>query len=263
VAVKLVSSQCTSLEFLPILAMESASRDSAVLGLRAGTVRDVLSGKRIAICGCGAIGSFVADVLARSGVGSLHLIDPETLRPGNAVRHLLRADEAGVAKADGIRRSILRTGLMDEDSVTTLRYRISSLMDAAALLEMADLVIDATASGPALAMLDDAQGTAPTPFLSVGLFRNGGIARVDRFPLADGEEFLPAIPPTTGGSAWVLEAGCGDPVSPTPPSSVYSAAALTARLSVRLLAGEPVRPTTVEVYEAQPDAPYETVGILD
>jgi molybdopterin/thiamine biosynthesis adenylyltransferase len=246
-----------------IAAVESASRDLDVLTLRASGVRNILAEKHIVICGCGAIGSFTADLLARSGVGALHLIDPEVFRPGNGVRHLLRAVAAGVPKVDGVRQSILQMGLMDDATVVALRKRITSLDDAVDALETGDLLIDTTASGPLAAMFSDAQASSRTSILSVGLFRYGAIARVDRFPLAEGEVFLPGIPSVIDAALPLLEAGCGDPVFPTPPSSVVSAAALATRLVVRLLSGEGVPATTIEVYTPQSDAPYDAVGTLE
>jgi hypothetical protein len=46
-------------------------------------------GKHIAILGCGAVGSFVADTLACSGVGKLTLVDHDDYSEDNVFRHVL------------------------------------------------------------------------------------------------------------------------------------------------------------------------------
>lgn len=48
-----------------------------------------LSGKRVAIAGVGAVGGYVADAVARSGIGELILVDPDVLLPENMYRHTL------------------------------------------------------------------------------------------------------------------------------------------------------------------------------
>jgi hypothetical protein len=53
----------------------------------------------VAIIGVGSIGSFVAELLAASGVGKITLVDTETLTFANASRHLLGANSEGQYKA--------------------------------------------------------------------------------------------------------------------------------------------------------------------
>ena len=55
--------------------------------LRRGGINVDLRSKRVAVVGCGAIGSHVAQALAQSGVGTLRLVDDEKLECGNIHRH--------------------------------------------------------------------------------------------------------------------------------------------------------------------------------
>lgn len=48
-----------------------------------------LLGKHVAVLGCGAIGSMVADALAAAGVGTLTLVDHDKFSEDNVFRHLL------------------------------------------------------------------------------------------------------------------------------------------------------------------------------
>jgi molybdopterin/thiamine biosynthesis adenylyltransferase len=67
-------------------------------------VRDVdtLATKHVACFGVGAIGSAIALALTREGIGSLTLCDPDTMRPGNVVRHALDLMSAGQFKAEAV-----------------------------------------------------------------------------------------------------------------------------------------------------------------
>lgn len=59
---------------------------------------DDLQQKSVACFGLGAIGSTLALSLAREGVGSFVLCDPDTIRPGNVVRHALDLTAVGQIK---------------------------------------------------------------------------------------------------------------------------------------------------------------------
>lgn len=62
----------------------------ADLGARVPAV-SVLHGKTVAVVGVGAIGAPVATELARAGCRHLHLVDHDTVEPGNAIRWPLGA----------------------------------------------------------------------------------------------------------------------------------------------------------------------------
>jgi molybdopterin/thiamine biosynthesis adenylyltransferase len=55
--------------------------------------------KSIVIFGIGSIGSFVAKLLAMSGVGEIILVDPDILLPENASRHVLGVNSIRINKA--------------------------------------------------------------------------------------------------------------------------------------------------------------------
>jgi molybdopterin/thiamine biosynthesis adenylyltransferase len=74
----------------------SMERESRIPGLH------FLSTKRVAIIGCGAIGSKVAASLASSGVSKFVLIDREILEPANAIRHECGVDDFAISKAHAL-----------------------------------------------------------------------------------------------------------------------------------------------------------------
>lgn len=62
-----------------------------------------LMGKHIAILGCGAVGSYVADTLACSGVGRLTLVDFDEYSEDNVFRHVLPPHFIGSSKVVGLK----------------------------------------------------------------------------------------------------------------------------------------------------------------
>jgi hypothetical protein len=64
--------------------------------------------KRVAVAGCGGVGSWVALLLAMSGVQELNLLDPDTLEESNLNRLPLSRSELGQHKVEAIRNLILR-----------------------------------------------------------------------------------------------------------------------------------------------------------
>ena len=77
--------------------------------------------------GCGAIGSFAADLLFRAGVRQLTLCDGERLRPGNIVRHLAGAEQVGRAKTLAVLNCLARVDA-NVDGVKCIPSRFSVSM---------------------------------------------------------------------------------------------------------------------------------------
>ena len=83
---------------------EHYSRIDAVVDL------PLMRSKTVAVCGAGAVGSRIADELARSGIGALILVDPEPFEASNLSRHVLGYGDVGRNKAqalaDHLRRQV-------------------------------------------------------------------------------------------------------------------------------------------------------------
>ncbi|MCW2535955.1 MAG: hypothetical protein JWQ26_1654 [Modestobacter sp.] len=214
-------------------ALPSAPDDNATRAIRAGREAADLGTRRVAIIGAGAIGSVVADLLHRSGVGQVHLIDADRLLPGNTTRHLLGEAAVGLPKAPAV-ADTLRAARPMHGQVTAQVAALRTAKDAADFLGACDVVVDATADSTATAMLTAAAAAGAGQLLAVAVLGDGHAVRVDRTPTADGQQPLPEpqLPPP---SPTVYEAGCGSPVSTTPPWAVWEAAAIAARHTVGLL----------------------------
>lgn len=133
-----------------------------------------LSGRRVTLIGCGAIGSHLSEGLVRLGAGHgkgarMRIIDPDTLQAENLGRHALGypalTQPKAQAMADELRRTFPLANLTFENSSALVH---SDLFDA-------DLVIDATgeeALSEAINARHQALASGP-PMLYVRIFRNG------------------------------------------------------------------------------------------
>jgi len=69
---------------------------------------DDYAGLRVALVGCGSLGGFLADGLARAGVNHWLLMDTDQLRPENLARHLLGFDSLYLPKAEALASALRR-----------------------------------------------------------------------------------------------------------------------------------------------------------
>ena len=77
--------------------MDPYSRTRLLLGSDA---MDILSRSRVAVFGLGGVGGYVAEALARSGIGALDLVDHDTISPTNINRQILALHSTvGMSKA--------------------------------------------------------------------------------------------------------------------------------------------------------------------
>lgn len=79
-----------------------------VHGRDQNTDLDQLASAKVALLGCGSLGSGIAMLLAKSGVGHLDLVDPEVLVSANASRHEFGANHIGQNKAECTARRIAK-----------------------------------------------------------------------------------------------------------------------------------------------------------
>ena len=109
-----------------------------------GTLLATLSGKRVLLLGCGALGSAVAEMVVRSSAAKLHLADYGIVKPGILVRQRFVDSDIGLKKANALLVHLREIGLECELTADTgnLANQALSRFD----LGMWDLVIDTTAS---------------------------------------------------------------------------------------------------------------------
>jgi hypothetical protein len=225
----------------PHLAL-SGSADEAVMRLRSGITAAALKDKHVYVIGAGAIGSHICDGLVRAGLGQLTVRDHQLLTPGNLTRHLItNLDCAGYNKACVVQvvldnRPYCTTRIDSEASALT------TPAEAMKLLNGYDLVVDATADGSVTSMLEAASAVTGTRFATACLQNDGRSMRIDIIPPFNGAAPLgpTLLRPSVAPEAF--EAGCGEPVSPTPPHAVTEAAAMAVRHIIGVLSGDPESP---------------------
>lgn len=207
---------------------------------RAGRSAEILADKHVAIVGVGAIGSFLADALVRAGVGSLTLVDHDVIKPGNLVRHLVGADAIGLPKPLAVRSELVRRLRIEPGQVEAAQMDACDPALISRLLRDCDLVINATADFSVTALLQAAAIDAGRHALSICIQNAGLTLRLDVLPPISGVALRNSARP--GDPPDYFEAGCGSPISPTPPQAVIEAAAVAARHAVGYLIGTPLDP---------------------
>ena len=204
---------------------------------------------RIAIIGCGALGSGAANLLAKAGVGHIFIVDNDFLMWENIRRHELGAQYVHQNKAEAMAEQIKRS-IPDIGSVTASPHTLHSLLaEAPKSLEKMDIVISCTGSWGADVALEDHLRTLPFPPLGLYswleanavaahavLLDNDGPSLRDGFD-GSGEFRLPA---TSGGKPAPPE--CGGSTSPFGAIELLNAQALVARLALDALRGKVAAP---------------------
>ncbi|MDH6460442.1 hypothetical protein M2302_000597 [Micromonospora sp. A200] len=119
-------------------------------------------GKTVHIWGCGGLGSWIAEFIARAGAKRLILCDPGIITGGLLVRQNFTENNIGEGKAEALRQRI--TAIRDDIDVEAHITRYPN--DLATLLPAADVIIDATVSRAIGQLLDDLATSTPRPLLA-------------------------------------------------------------------------------------------------
>jgi hypothetical protein len=249
------------------MSFEAARADAAVLLLRAGPDASQLRDRTVAVFGVGAVGSQVALLLARSGVGTLSLFDSQRLRPGDVVRHASSSLFVGKSKV-----ASLKTGIYMQAPWTKVNTSEHSHWEPSQVAEIAkhvDLVVDAVGVASFTVQLARVCEVESRRLLSVALYRRGDVGRVRLQIARTGANLagratdtrFPNIPPDVEEAEAAWEAGCGAPIAQAPPPAVASAAAAAARLAVEVLCERETGDLDViEIYRPRADSPFDVIG---
>lgn len=114
--------------------------DAMLIERHGRKVFDTLSRAYVGIAGLGGLGSNIAMMLARSGVGHLLLIDFDIVEPSNLNRQHYMVSHLGMAKAEAIRDLILQAN--PYITLDTRRLKITG-ENAPELFKDCDLVCEA------------------------------------------------------------------------------------------------------------------------
>jgi integrative and conjugative element protein (TIGR02256 family) len=130
----------TTITWCPIL----EDRPEVVVARDEGTSTAWLRGKKILLLGCGAIGSWSAELVARAGASTLHLVDTSIVKPGLVVRQNYRQSDIGTGKAKALAQRMKEIAA----NIQAEGFRAEAfkfLQDNMKIIQGYDLVLDCSA----------------------------------------------------------------------------------------------------------------------
>jgi adenylyltransferase/sulfurtransferase len=131
---------------------------------------------RVAVVGCGALGSFHASILARAGVGWLRLIDRDFVEESNLQRQILFDEEdarLALPKAAAAERHLRRANsdVVVEGVVSDLNHE-----NAERLLSGVDVIVDGSDNFEARLLINDFAVSKATPWVYGACVGSYGLA---------------------------------------------------------------------------------------
>jgi len=148
-------------------------------------LRARLAASRVALVGCGGLGSNVAAMLLRSGVRTLTLIDFDTVAADNLNRQMFFADQIGRLKTEALAETLLRIDPRAELRLISRRISSADLVDA---VKDADVIVEAVDTAETKTMIIDvcSRDLPEIPLVTVsGLAGYGSANRISTEQLAD------------------------------------------------------------------------------
>ena len=109
-------------------------------------------GKRVAIWGCGAVGSHVAESVVRAGASTVELVDNKTVAPGLLVRQGFEDADIGKLKANALSERLKR--IEPDLKIVVSTDDLIPCITGSDPIPNVDLVIDCTASLPVRTALE-------------------------------------------------------------------------------------------------------------
>jgi molybdopterin-synthase adenylyltransferase len=129
-----------------------------------------LAAQRLTICGAGALGSHLADNLARQGFHELRVIDRDRIEQHNVGTQLYGESDIGAWKVEVLRQRLFRaTGIEIEAHRKELSAR-----SAKSLLQDGGLVIDTFDNSASRRLVQEQCRALQLPCLHVGLYADYG-----------------------------------------------------------------------------------------
>ena len=221
-----------------------------------------LEHKRVGVVGLGALGSPLADLLAKAGIGDLFLVDHDISTIGNRVRHQLDLTDLGRFKVQAMANRILRVNPWAGVEIQRIRVgaaihgpneeKLQEVHDElVGEFERCDLIVNATAHTVSGYYLSRIAHVSDRPALHLWVSAGAWGARIllqrpgqsgcteclarSQTNAPDGVEVPPV--PQDPDVQEVMEMGCGDPTFSGPGFELGAAAAAAARLAVQQLLG--------------------------
>jgi molybdopterin/thiamine biosynthesis adenylyltransferase len=132
-----------------------------------------LAAARICICGAGAVGSNLAESLARQGIKSLRVIDRDRVESHNTATQIYTSEDAGALKVEALKDRIFRATGTEIEGIS----KELSAGNAKKLLGAADLVVDGFDNSESRRAVTEVCLAEARPCLHVGLNADYGEIR--------------------------------------------------------------------------------------
>ncbi|AKL74093.1 dinucleotide-utilizing enzyme [Actinobacteria bacterium IMCC26256] len=145
-----------------------------------------LRNHHVVVIGCGSVGSHLADILVRHGVGAFTLVDPDTVEAPNLSRSVFRNHDVGQSKVQALSehlRAIDPSANVCQIAAPLLQLDEDTITD---VIVRADLVIAATDDPIAQAAINHRCYALGVPAVFASLYRG-----------AEAGEIVATVPPVT------------------------------------------------------------------
>ena len=157
-----------------------------------------LQSSRVLVCGCGALGSVVADTLARAGVGFLRIVDRDFVELDNLHRQVLFTEydaEAQLPKAVAAAQRLAAANTTIEIEPIVADINKTNIRN---LAEDVDLIVDGTDNFETRYLINDLAIAIETPWIFGGCVGSEG----QTFAIVPGQTpclacIMPAPPPAS------------------------------------------------------------------
>jgi len=137
----------------------------------------LLAEKSVGIIGLGSIGSKLAEILGRTGVGRFLLVDDDVFLPENVVRHALDLHNTGEHKVDAVAAALERIApsvQVESERVHLTGQESNAIIDGVLRkLGRCDLLIDATANPRVFNLLAAVARAKSKPLVWMEVFAGG------------------------------------------------------------------------------------------
>jgi adenylyltransferase/sulfurtransferase len=153
--------------------LDRYSRQILFHGIGEAGQRQIHQG-RVLLCGCGALGSAIADGLVRAGVGFLRIVDRDFVELSNLQRQVL-FDEQDIAEA--LPKAIAAARKLAKINSTVELHPIVADIDHTNMLELAsgtDLILDGMDNFETRFLINDAALETKTPWIYGGCVGSHG-----------------------------------------------------------------------------------------
>lgn len=133
----------------------------------------VISSKKVVLIGCGALGTNIANLLARAGIGELLLVDRDIVDLDNLHRQILYSEkDVGKPKSE-----ISAERLKAANSEVEMKYLIKDVRNSniSEIAKGYDLIMDGTDNIPVRLLINDYSVKEGIPWVYGGVLGTGGM----------------------------------------------------------------------------------------